>query len=403
MTAKLPTKNLNLSAYPGLFLRADLPSRVHRRGGLLLCFLGILGILAGCSSGAEPILIGWGGGPLNDSTVAPSLHTAELAVEEINRSGGINGRPLRIVVLEDGGEADSAVRVASMLVDSGVVAVIGHIYSSTTLASAPVYNDSRNPVLQISPSATSPTITHAGDYTFRICPSDLQYGGALARFARNSLGLSRGTVLYVNNDYGRGIRRTFTEEFNRLGGTVTAVDPFLESAPEIGAYLERLVQLGSAEFIVVAANIEEGEQVLRQIRQRNIVLPIMGGDGFDGMEDKGSIAEGIYSSTVYLPTLNTDANRKFLEAYRARFPLGNPVDYSAAATYDIVYLLRDALLRAGTDRRALRDAVADIGRGAPAFQGLTGAIAFDENGDVPQLDIQIGVVRSGTLRPAEVR
>ena len=401
MTPKLPTKNL--PAYPGLFLRADLPSRVHRRGGLLLSLLGILSILAGCSSGSDPILIGWGGGPLNDSTVAPSLHTAELAVEEINKSGGINGRPLRIVVLEDGGEADSAVRVASMLVDSGVVAVIGHIYSSTTLASAPVYNDSRNPVLQISPSATSPTITHAGDYTFRVCPSDLQYGGALARFARNSLGLSRGTVLYVNNDYGRGIRRTFTEEFDRLGGTVTAVDPFLESAPEIGAYLERLVQLGSAEFIVVAANIEEGEQVLRQIRQRNIPLPIMGGDGFDGMEDKGSIAEGIYSSTVYMPTLNTEANRKFLEAYRARFPLGNPVDYSAAATYDIVYLLRDALLRAGTDRRALRDAVADIGRGAPAFQGLTGAIAFDENGDVPQLNIQIGVVRSGSLRPAEGR
>lgn len=397
MTAKLPTEKL--SAYPDLSLRADFSSRGIRRASLLL----LLWILAGCASDSEPILIGWGGGPLNDSTVAPSLHTAQLAVEEINQNGGINGRPLRIVVLEDGGEADSAVRVASMLVDSGVVAVIGHIYSSTTLASAPVYNDSRNPVLQISPSATSPTITQAGDYTFRVCPSDLQYGGALARFARNSLGLSRGTVLYVNNDYGRGIRRTFTEEFTRLGGSVSAVDPFLESAPEIGAYLERVAQNGSAEFIIVAANIEEGEQVLRQIRRRNIQLPILGGDGFDGMEDKGSIAEGIYSSTVYLPTLNTEANRKFLEAYRARYPLGNPVDYSAAATYDIVYLLRDALLRAGTDRQALRDAVADIGQGAPAFQGLTGEIAFDQNGDVPQLDIQIGVVRNGALRPAEGR
>jgi branched-chain amino acid transport system substrate-binding protein len=398
LTAKLPTKNL--SAYFALSLRSHVTSRVVRRGGFLLF---LLGGLAACGTGSEPILIGWGGGPLNDSTVAPSLHTAQMAVEEINQSGGINGRPLRIVVLEDGGEADSAVRVASMLVDSGVVAVIGHIYSSTTLASAPVYNDSRNPVLQISPSATSPTITSAGDYTFRVCPSDLQYGGALARFARNSLGLTRGAILYVNNDYGRGIRRTFTEEFNRLGGSLTQIDPFLESAPEIGAYLERVTQDGSAEFIVVAANIEEGERVLRQIRDRNIRLPIMGGDGFDGMEDKGPIAEGVYSSTVYLPTLNTEANRKFLEAYRARYPLGNPVDYSAAASYDIVYLLRDALLRSGTDRRALRDAVADIGRGSPAFQGLTGTIAFDENGDVPQLTIQIGVVHNGNLRPAEGR
>jgi branched-chain amino acid transport system substrate-binding protein len=381
-------------------VKADIASRRRWRGGSLLS---VLALLSACSSESAPILIGWGGGPLNDSTVAPSLHTARLAVEEINQAGGVNGRPLRIVVLEDGGEADSAVRVASMLVDSGVVAVIGHIYSSTTLASAPVYNDGRNPVLQISPSATSPTITSAGDFTFRVCPSDLQYGGALARFARNSLGLSRGIVLYVNNDYGRGIRRTFSEEFNRLGGTVIEVDPFLEEAPEIGAYLERVTTDGTAEFIIVAANIDEGEQVLRQIRARNIRLPILGGDGFDGMEDKGAIAEGIYSSTVYLPTLNTEANRKFLVAYRARYPLGNPVDYSAAASYDIVYLLRDALLAAGTDRRALRDAVAQIGQGTPAFQGLTGAIAFDENGDVPQLNIQIGVVRNGTLRPAEGR
>lgn len=390
----------NLPLLPDLSLRADFTSRVIRRGGHLLA---CLGLFAACASDSEPILIGWGGGPLNDSTVAPSLHTAQLAVEEVNRSGGINGRPLRIVVLEDGGEADSAVRVASMLVDSGVVAVIGHIYSSTTLASAPVYNDSRNPVLQISPSATSPTITQAGDFTFRVCPSDLQYGGALARFTRNTLGLSRGIVLYVNNDYGRGIRRTFSEEFLRLGGTVADVDPFMEESPEVGPFLERVVRDGNIEFIIVAANIDEGALVLRQIRDRNIRLPILGGDGFDGMEDKGEMAEGIYSSTVYLPTLNTDANRKFLEAYRARYPLGNPVDYSAAASYDIVYLLRDALLKAGTDRRALRDAVAEMGRGASAFQGLTGAIAFDENGDVPLLNIQIGVVRNGTLRPAEGR
>ena len=360
-------------------------------------------VATACSQDKEPILIGWGGGPLNDSTVVPSLHTAQLAIEEINQAGGIKGRPLRMVVLEDGGEADSAIRVASLLVDSGVVAVIGHIFSSTTLAAAPVYNDSRNPVLQISPSATSPSITQAGEFTFRVCPSDLQYGGELARFTRNNLGLSRGAILYVNDDYGRGIRRTFSEEFTRLGGTVAEVDPFLEGNPDVGAYLDRMVRDGGVEFFIVAANITEGAAVLRQIKERNFRVPVLGGDGFDGIEDEGAIAEGAYASTVYLPTLNTEANRKFLQAYRTRYPLGNPVDYSAAASYDIVYLLRDAILRAGTDRRALRDAVADIGRGAPAFQGLTGAIAFDENGDVPQLNIQIGVVRNGSLRPAEGR
>jgi branched-chain amino acid transport system substrate-binding protein len=359
--------------------------------------------IAGCGGDARPILIGWGGGPLNDSTVSPSLHTAELAIAEINAAGGIHGRPLRLVILEDGGEADSAVRVATRLVDSGVVAVIGHIYSSTTLAAAPVYNNPANPVLQISPSATSPLITQAGDYTFRVCPSDLQYGGALAHFVQENLKLSRGAVLYVNNDYGRGVRRTFEHEFSRLSGEVSEVDPFLEANPEVGAYLERLSQGQGAEFLVLAANIDEGSKVLRAIRERGFKGPVLGGDGLDGIEDAGPIGEGVYVATVYLPSQNTERNRKFLSAYREKFPLGNPVDYSAAATYDIVYLLRDAMLRGGTGRKELRDAVAAVGQSEPAFDGLTGSIAFDENGDVPQLNIQVGVVRNGTLRVAEER
>jgi branched-chain amino acid transport system substrate-binding protein len=360
-------------------------------------------VLTACGGDKRPILIGWGGGPLNDSTVSPSLHSAELAIEEINQAGGIKGRPLQLLVMEDGGEEDSALHVASRLVEAGVVAVIGHIYSSTTLAAAPVYNDPRNPVLQISPSATSPQITEAGDYTFRVCPSDLQYGGALARFARNSLGLNRGVVLYVNNAYGRGIRRTFTEEFTRLGGVVSEVDPFSEESPEVIAYLERISRNGNNQFVILAGNIAEGGTVLHALRDRGLTLPVLGGDGLDGLEEQGTFANGVYVSTVYLPTLNSDKNRKFLEGYRTKFPLGNPVDYSSAATYDIVYLLADALRRSGPDRRALRDAVAEIGRGTPAFEGLTGHIAFDENGDVPQLNIQMAVITNGTLRPAEAQ
>ena len=86
---------------------------------------------------ADPDRVGWRS-RWNDSTVAPSLHTAQMAIDEINAAGGIHGRPLELIVIEDAGETDSAVRVAAQLVDSGVVAVIGHIYSSTTLAAAPV-------------------------------------------------------------------------------------------------------------------------------------------------------------------------------------------------------------------------------------------------------------------------
>ena len=172
-------------------------------------------------------------------------------------------------------------------------------------------------------------------------------------------------------------------------------------SPEVGPYVDRMMKDRDFEFLVLAANIEEGTQVLRQIRARKVTVPILGGDGLDGIEDAGSFSDGVYVSTAYLPTLNTEANRKLLEAYRQKFPLGNPLDYSAAATYDIVYLLKGALARAGTDHRALRDAVAAIGRTQPPFTGVTGSIAFDENGDVPNLDILMGVVRNGTIRPVE--
>ncbi|MGE0351875.1 MAG: branched-chain amino acid ABC transporter substrate-binding protein [Gemmatimonadales bacterium] len=373
----------------------------NRRVAVLAGILLLSG--AGCARDRGPIRLGWAGGPLSDSTVAPSLHTARLAVGEINASGGVRGRLLELVALDDYGEPDSAIRVAAALRDSGVIAVIGHTYSSTTLAAAPVYNNPADPLLEVSPSATSPEISRAGDYTFRICPSDERYGAALADWAWQHLHLTRGVVFYVNDSYGRGIRRTFSREFRRQGGEVTDLEPFLESRPEVGPYVDRLARQGNAQFIVLAGNVTAGAEVLRQIRARGITLPVLGGDGLDGIEAAGPVAAGVYLTTVYLPTLTTEENTRFLEAYRAAFPLGGAVDYSAAATYDLVYLLRTALERAAPGRRGLRDAVAATGQSAPAYAGVTGTIAFDALGDVPDLHIRIGVVRNGTLRPAEER
>ena len=112
---------------------------------------------------------------------------AELAAEEINAAGGINGRRLELVARDDYADPDSAVFVASDLYDSDVSAVVGHLFSGTTLAAAPVYNGGADPVAAISPSSSSPEVTTAGDYTFRVCPSDLAHGAALAHWVRDRL------------------------------------------------------------------------------------------------------------------------------------------------------------------------------------------------------------------------
>jgi len=346
------------------------------------------------------VLIGLAG-PFTDPVGAPMKLAAELAVEEINAQGGVGGRPIQLIERNDFANADSAVFVATDLYNAGVAAVVGHLFSGQTLAAAPVYNGGESPVVAISPASSSPDVSGAGDYTFRLCPSDLAHGAALARWIRNRLGLERGVVLYLNDDYGRGVRQTFVTEFTRLHGELLAIDPYLGDTPDVALYLDRLARSGRAQFIVVAGNRGEAEEILRQARNRKVTLPVLGADGLEGIEEAGALAEGVYISQAYLPSIDRPANHKFVEAYRRKYPgVGTP-NQPAAATYDAIYLLRDVIARAGTRREAIRQAVAAVGTTAPAFEGVTGRVVFDSLGDVPASEVHIGVVRDGAIRLAE--
>ncbi len=365
----------------------------------LLTMLATVPTLA-CGSSGQTVRIGLAG-PFSDPVGAPMKLAAELAAEEMNSAGGIGGRKVELVERDDHGDPDSAVAVAVDLYASGVVAVVGDVFSGTTLAAAPVYNGGGDPVVQISPASSSPEVTEAGEFTFRVCPSDLAHGAALAHYAREHLGFSRGAVLYLNDDYGRGIRKTFVDEFLRLQGDVTEIDPYLGDTPAVGPYFDRLARRKNAQFVLVAGNRSEAEEALRQARDRGLRIPFLGGDGLEGIEEAGALAEGTYVSAAYLPGVDTPKNRQFVEAFRRKFPKAGAPNQQAAATYDAMYLLRDVIGRTGSGRSAVRDGVAAIGTTAPAFEGVTGSIAFDRNGDVPKQRVIIGIVRGGAVQPAE--
>jgi branched-chain amino acid transport system substrate-binding protein len=355
--------------------------------------------LCACNFSRDPIRIGLAGS-LSDPVGVPMKRAAELAVDEINAAGGIHGRPLELIERDDYADPDSAVFVATDLYEAGVSAVIGHLWSSTTLAAAPVYNGGSDPVAAISPSSSSPDISTAGDYTFRICPSDLAHGAALARWVHDTLHLERGAVLYLNDQYGRGVRQSFVRDFTRRGGVLVAIDPYLGDKPDVAPYLDRIAKMGRVDFLVVAGNKGDAEEILRQARGRGLSMPVLGGDGLEGIEEAGAIADGVYLSSAYLPTLETPANRAFVQAYRRKFPGAGLPNQPAAATYDAVYLLRDVISRAGPKREAVRRALAQVGASAPAFKGVTGTVAFDMRGDVPNQAVYIGVVRDGGVRLA---
>jgi branched-chain amino acid transport system substrate-binding protein len=352
-------------------------------------------VLAACSA-SEPIQIGIAGA-FTDPIGKPMVLGARLAVDEINASGGIDGRRLTLIEENDYGDADSAVVVAARLYGSDAVAVIGHLYSGTTLAAAPVYNGGEDPIVAISPSSSSPEVSDAGSYTFRVCPSDFAHGAALARWVRERLGLTRGTVLYLNDQYGRGVRERFVAEFTRRGGEVLAVAPYLGETPDVAAYMARMAQDGRSQFIVVAGNRSEAEEVLRQMRTRNLDVPLLGADGLEGIEEAGELAEGVYETLAYLPIINTPANQRFVDAYRARYPTEPLPNQPAAASYDAIQLLARVIGSHGAEREAIRDGLTTVNAAAP-FEGVTGTIAFDSLGDVPSRDVHVAVVRNGALR-----
>lgn len=359
----------------------------------------VLSLLAACG-GSGPVKIGIALS-LQEEGIKPSRYAAELAAKEVNAAGGIKGRPLELVLRDDFGDSDSSVAVANELYASDVAAVVGPAYSGMLLASAPVYNGGRNPLVQLSPSASSPLVSTAGPFTFRLCPSDLAYGAALARFASDK-GLRRAAVLYVNDAYGRGVRETFAAEFSQLGGEVVELDPFLAASPDVSLYLARILKEKKAQAIVLAANQAEGLKVLAQIRGAKLALPILAGDGMAGAERTDpALAEGIFVSSGYIAGNPSPLNRTFVAAYQQMFPRAGPPDQGAAAAYDAVKLLARVIEKAGTDRKAVREALSHVGQGDAAYDGVVGRVAFDSLGDVPDLKVQVGLARGGVLVPAE--
>ena len=351
-------------------------------------------LLAGCHRQDGVVRIGVAGS-FSDPIGLPMRQAAELAAEEINADGGVHGKRLELVLRDDYSDPDSAVFVAGDLYNSGVSAVVGHLFSGMTLAAAPVYNGGDDPVVAVSPSSSSPEVAGAGAYTFRICPSDLAHGTELAHWVRDRLHLTRGAVLYLNDEYGRGIRQTFVTEFTRLGGELESVDPYLGEQPEVGPYLDRMARGRAPEFLVVAGNRSEAEEILRQAHKRKLMMPVLGGDGLEGIQDAGALAEGVYLSSPYFPSIPSAANRRFVEAFRRKYK--TLPNQPAAGTYDALYLLRDVIARAGTSRADVRRALAGVGSVTPPFEGVTGTVAFDANGDVPNQNVYIGVVQHGQV------
>jgi branched-chain amino acid transport system substrate-binding protein len=370
---------------------------------------------AGCggTDGGDALYIGVAG-PMELSYGKAMRQAVVMAVEDVNAAGGIAGRRIELLFEDDAADPQRAIAIAARFRDDPrVVAVVGHVTSGATLAAAEIYNHPTRGLVELSPTASSPAVSDAGPWTFRVCPSDLYQGPVLANWAIRVLPRREVAVLYANDAYGRGLLESFTAAFERGGGRIVTRDPFLPSLMEeetaLDPYLRRAI-LAGVDGIMIAGLADEGEMILRSARRLGYTGSVLGADGLIGLETRGDLAEGLYVSAPFLPDRPDPAARRFVAAYEERY--GESADAYGALSYDAILLLVRGLEHTLRSRRtssgqalrtALRDYLAAVGVDHPPFEGVTGRIIFDENGDVPGKEIAIGVVQGGELRTARTQ
>ena len=363
-----------------------------------LSLFGILALTA-CNGGgggdSDEIVIGEFGS-LTGTTATFGISTRngiDMAIAEVNAAGGVLGKQVRVIVEDDQGRPEEAQTVVTKLITSDqVVAVLGEVASSRTLAAAPVAQSNGIPL--ITPSSTNPKVTEVGDYIFRVCFIDPFQGFVMAKFASGTLNVRNVAILRdVKNDYSVGLANVFAEEFAKMGGRIVADESYSEGDTDFSAQLTS-IRSRNPDAIYVPGYYTEVALMARQARQLGITVPLMGGDGWDSprlMEIGGEALNNSYFSNHYSPQDTSAVVQNFVKNYQAKY---NQVpDALAALAYDAAKILFDAMERAGsTEPAAVRDAIAQT----KGFRGVTGTISInaERNADKPATIIKVA---GGTL------
>ena len=348
----------------------------------------IAGLALACSGPTAEVTVG-AAGPWNEGYGAMNKRGIELAIDEINSSGGVRGNPLRVLARDDGADGAKAATIALEFVQNPAVsAVIGHVNSSTMVAAAKIYDGA---LPAVATTATSPDISGISPWVFRVIASDSATGVELGQFARR-LGHTRVAILYENDSYGRGLAEAFRRSFD---GTLVTVDPIPAGAGDFEPYIAYLKQRDPG-LVFVAGTEASGMAILREARRQGLTADFLGGDGWTGIVGEPA-AEGAYVGAPFTASDQRQEAQRFVAAFRARF--GMTPDGNAALAYDATKLLARTLQQVGPDRAAVRDRLAALDD-RTAYIGVTGAIRFHPNGDPVGKSAVIARVSHGELTTA---
>lgn len=366
-----------------------------KKSGFLFLLI-FVSVLAFASGRKESIVIG-GIFPLTGDVSVYGLETRrgiDLAIEEINAAGGIDGKKLVLEARDDGGISEKTVSAFKRLTARGKVGIIiGSLTSACTAAISPLAQAQQ--VLLLAPAATEESITAAGDYVFRACFIDSFQGTAGGYFAARDLGAKRAAVLYNRgSEYSMDLLETFTASFLAEEGVLAASESYAPGDTNFASQLEK-IKAASPDVIYLPEYYNTAALIIRQIRAMGITVPLVGADGWDGLTAAAGdeILNGFYSSH-YASDSRDLIVTNFVNAFRVKY--GSLPSSFAALGYDSLYIIRDAIARAGSDESAaVRDSLAGTGG-----VYVTGPISFDERRNPVKSAVFMEFVNfSGSLIP----
>lgn len=324
-----------------------------------------------------------------------SVNGIRMALDEVNQTP-INGRVLKVLVEDNKGEPVESANAVRKLIDINKVDIIlGSVASSNTLASAPIAQAAKIPLL--TPASTNEKVTMTGDYIFRSCFTDNFQGVVMAKFAYETLSKRKAAIIVDNSsDYSKGLQSVFKTEFTRLGGAVID-DNFTYTQKDTDfRSLLRKVKASNPDVVFLPGYYSEVGLILKQAREMGLDVPFLGGDGWDSPKlqelagPKG--IKGNFISSHFSPDDVDPRVQKFVKDYMTRFK--EKPGAMAALGYDAVLVVADALRRAGSsDPASLQKALAST----VGFEGITGAITIDANRNAQKSAVVLETTATGNI------
>lgn len=322
-----------------------------------------------------------------------SENAARLAIDEINSQHPvIGGKPVRLQLdsQDDAADPRTGTQVAQKLVDDGVVAVVGDINSGVSIPASRIYSEAH--VVQISQGSTNPSFTQQGyKTTFRVVATDALQGPALAHYALSALHAKRIAVVDDSTAYGQGLADEFVKAAQASGATIVTREATNDKATDFRAILTKIKGM-RPDVIMYGGSDATAGPLAKQAANLGITASVLGGDGActDKMIDLAGDAIGnVVCSEAGLALSSMPKGQEFEKRYMARYKV--PIDAYAPFSYDAVYVIFDAMKRAGsTDRNQVLAAMP-----ATQYDGVIGRIAFDSRGDLKDGAITIYQFKAG--------